>query len=182
MTTAVPSSRGWAMGAGGWIIRSPRRSRPRPRMKGELTASGWIAEQTSWWKPGRVRSAVRQPPPGVSEASSTSTERPARARVMAAASPLGPAPTTTASSGAAAVAGPASGANVDGLALAGRIHLHGPAGEGPGARQQGVEEVVAVGRVVVEEQQPARPGPGRQADRVVHRRVAEVGPRPEFLD
>ena len=59
--------------------------------------SGWIAEQTSWTKPGSVSSAVRIPPPTVSAASSTSTERPARASTIAAASPFGPAPTTTAS-------------------------------------------------------------------------------------
>src|SRR5688572_25484846 len=56
-----------------------------------------MAEQTSWWKPGRVNSAVRVPPPISSWASSTRTERPAAARVTAALSPFGPAPTTTAS-------------------------------------------------------------------------------------
>ena len=61
------------------------------------TAIGWIAEQTSWQKPGSVSSAVRIPPPTVSAASSTCTERPARASTIAAASPFGPAPTTTAS-------------------------------------------------------------------------------------
>src|SRR5262249_38092818 len=56
------------------------------------------AEQRSWTKPGRVSSAERVPPPSLEAASSTRTERPARARVMAAARPLGPAPTTTAAS------------------------------------------------------------------------------------
>ncbi len=56
-----------------------------------------MAEQMSWRKPGRVTSAVRAPPPMVALASITSTRRPARPRVMAAASPLGPDPTTTAS-------------------------------------------------------------------------------------
>ena len=61
--------------------------------------SGCTAEQTSWTNPGRVSSAERVPPPTVSAPSTTSTERPAWARVMAAARPLGPAPTTTASYG-----------------------------------------------------------------------------------
>ena len=37
---------------------SDRRAGRRPR-------AGWIAEQTSWRKPGSVSSAVRHPPPGV---------------------------------------------------------------------------------------------------------------------
>ena len=49
--------------------------------------------------PGSVSSSVRQPPPGVDAPSKTSTESPARASVSAAASPFGPDPTTTASSG-----------------------------------------------------------------------------------
>ena len=60
-------------------------------------ASGCTAEQTSWTKPGRVSSAERQPPPTVSARLEHRTDRPARARVMAAARPFGPAPTTTAS-------------------------------------------------------------------------------------
>src|SRR5438132_1695642 len=55
-------------------------------------------EQTSCTNPGRVSSAERTPPPITSDASITCTDRPARARVMAAARPFGPAPTTTASS------------------------------------------------------------------------------------
>ena len=51
----------------------------------------------SWTKPGSVSSAERDPPPIVSAASSTRTERPARARAIAAARPFGPEPTTTAS-------------------------------------------------------------------------------------
>src|SRR5206468_9114949 len=54
-------------------------------------------DQTAWVTPGSVMGAVRTPPPCVSPASSTSTERPARARRIAAASPFGPEPTTTAS-------------------------------------------------------------------------------------
>src|SRR5205823_824876 len=69
----------------------------RPRKNGDPTPSGWMAEHTSWRKPGRVSSAVREPPPGVAAASSTSTDRPACASVRAAARPLGPAPITIAS-------------------------------------------------------------------------------------
>src|SRR5215204_6860793 len=56
-----------------------------------------MAEPTSWTKPGRVSSAERAPPPTVSSASNTITERPLRASSTAAARPLGPEPTTTAS-------------------------------------------------------------------------------------
>src|SRR5258705_27859 len=47
--------------------------------------------------PGRVSSAVRQPPPGVSPPSITRTASPALASIMAAARPFGPEPTTRAS-------------------------------------------------------------------------------------
>src|SRR6266566_301142 len=57
-----------------------------------------MAEHTSWRNPGSVSSAVRVPPPIVSCASMTRTERPAWASVTAAARPFGPAPITTASS------------------------------------------------------------------------------------
>ena len=60
-----------------------------------MAAVACIAEQTSWTYPGRVSSAERAPPPIVSLASSTVTSQPRRARVMAAAKPLGPEPTTT---------------------------------------------------------------------------------------
>src|SRR6516225_2027009 len=56
-----------------------------------------MAEQISWTKPGRVSSVERAPPPTVSLASSTRTDSLAWARRIAAASPFGPAPTTTAS-------------------------------------------------------------------------------------
>ena len=56
-----------------------------------------MAEQKSWTKPGSVSSTDRVPPPTVPAASTSRTERPACARVMAAARPLGPAPTTMAS-------------------------------------------------------------------------------------
>src|ERR687898_1490226 len=51
----------------------------------------------SWMNPGSVSSADRQPPPMVAPASMTWTDRPARASVIAAASPFGPAPMITAS-------------------------------------------------------------------------------------
>ena len=55
-------------------------------------AEGWMAEHTSCRKPGTVSSALRVPPPMVSAASRTTTERPASASVTAADSPFGPAP------------------------------------------------------------------------------------------
>ena len=68
---------------------SGSRATPRP--------IGWIAEQTSCLNPGSVSSFVRVPPPIVRAASSTSTLWPLRAISTAAARPLGPEPTTTAS-------------------------------------------------------------------------------------
>ena len=68
-----------------------------PAKTGDAAPIGWIAEQTSCRKPGSVSSAVRAPPPIASRASTRSTDRPAAARTTAAASPLGPAPTTMAS-------------------------------------------------------------------------------------
>src|SRR6266478_8575092 len=56
-----------------------------------------MAEQTSCTNPGSVSSAERAPPPIVEFASRTRTEYPARVRVIAAARPFGPDPTTTAS-------------------------------------------------------------------------------------
>src|SRR5205085_6725635 len=47
-------------------------------------------------RPGSVSWLLRAPPPSVSAASRTSTSTPSAARVRAAASPLGPLPTTTA--------------------------------------------------------------------------------------
>ena len=81
---------------------SPNRPRSRSRKNGEAVDVPWTAEQMSWTNPGRVSSALRIPPPTVGCASYTTTERPARARVIAAASPFGPDPTTIAS-GASAV-------------------------------------------------------------------------------
>ena len=55
-----------------------------------------MAEQWSCSSPGTIASLVRVPPPISSAASSTVTSTPGRARVTAAASPLGPPPTTIA--------------------------------------------------------------------------------------
>src|SRR5215207_1785008 len=95
--TADPSSSGCASGAGGSTSSSPCWARGNSLKQREACASGWIAEQTSWTNPGSVSSAERTPPPTVSTASTTRTERPAWASVIAAASPLGPEPTMTAS-------------------------------------------------------------------------------------
>src|SRR5207237_10608700 len=64
---------------------------------GEAAASGCTAEQTSCKKSGSVSSAERAPPPIVAFASRTNTDCPARAKVIAAARPFGPEPTTTVS-------------------------------------------------------------------------------------
>src|SRR3954447_9427482 len=63
---------------------------------GDAAAAGYTEENVSCWNPGSVSASVRTAPPGVSAASSTVTGRPARASRMAAASPFGPAPITTA--------------------------------------------------------------------------------------
>ena len=56
-----------------------------------------MAEQTSCKKPGKVNSAVLKPPPMVSFPSINKTDKPDCCKVIAAAKPLGPDPTTTAS-------------------------------------------------------------------------------------
>ena len=93
----MPSSNGWASAAGGSIHSTPWSASGSVRKNGEATPSGWIAEQTSWTNPGSVSSAERAPPPTVSAASRTRTVSPACANTIAAASPFGPEPTTTAS-------------------------------------------------------------------------------------
>ena len=95
--TARSPSSGWAKATVGVSSRTPRAARSRSPKAGEASSSGCTAEQTSWRKPGSVSSAVRHPPPGSSAASTTSTDSPARASVRAATRPLGPAPTTIAS-------------------------------------------------------------------------------------
>ena len=59
-------------------------------MNGECSAIGWIAEQTSWTKPGSVSSNESAPPPSVSCSSCTTTSSPARASAIAAAEPVRP--------------------------------------------------------------------------------------------
>src|SRR5271165_6970585 len=93
---AVPSSRGCANGASGWIHSRPYFCRGLLSKKGEPAASGWIAEPRSWRNPGSVTSSVRVAPPAVAAASKTRTLHPASANEIAAASPLGPLPITAA--------------------------------------------------------------------------------------
>ncbi len=93
----MPSSNGCAAAAWGSIQRRPCAARSSRRKKGEAAASGWIAEQRSWRKPGSVSGSVVSPPPISAARSRTSTRTPASARLSAAASPFGPEPTTTAS-------------------------------------------------------------------------------------
>ncbi len=95
--TTRSSPRGCANGTAGWRRRAPCVSSPKRRKKGDAAAIGCAAEQTSWRNPGSVSSSVRQPPPILWAASSTRTDSPAAARTTAAARPLGPAPTTSAS-------------------------------------------------------------------------------------
>src|SRR5581483_8629817 len=92
-STASSSSNGCATHAGD---SSHSTSRSSSLKQADERPSGWIAEQTSWRKPGSVSSSVRMPPPIVGSASWTRTSSPARARVIAAARPFGPDPTTTA--------------------------------------------------------------------------------------
>jgi hypothetical protein len=96
-TAADPSSKGWASGADGWIHSRPCSPSGSVLKNGEAYPRGCMAEPRSWTKPGSVTSAERVPPPTVSSASSTATERPPLASSTAAARPFGPAPTTTAS-------------------------------------------------------------------------------------
>ena len=73
--------------------------RPRSRVakNGDTSAVATTVAHGSWTKPGNVDASDRRPPPAVGAASRTRTRNPARASVMAAASPLGPEPTTIAS-------------------------------------------------------------------------------------
>src|SRR5262249_21542477 len=93
------------------------------RKNGDRIAIGWTAEQRSCRKPGRVSAAERVPPPISSRASSTSTEQPARASWTAAARPLGPAPTTTASDALISPPGSRPASCRPGLALPHRAHV-----------------------------------------------------------
>src|SRR5271156_4701441 len=97
--TAVPSSSGWASAAEGQIQCKPASASGKVEKKGDATASGCTADPKSCTKPGRVSAADRVAPPATELASRTSTEKPARARTMAAAKPFGPAPTIVAVGG-----------------------------------------------------------------------------------
>ena len=55
---ALPSSSGWARSTSGQAHSSPWRSRPSGSSAGEPTTIGWIAEQSSWTRPGSVSSAA----------------------------------------------------------------------------------------------------------------------------
>ena len=79
------------------IQRRPWRSRGRRSSTGDAAAAGYTAEYVSWRNPGSVSSSLATAPPGRSAASSTSTRQPACAIRIAADSPLGPDPTTSAS-------------------------------------------------------------------------------------
>src|SRR5712691_1668258 len=121
-------------------------------------------------KPGKVRASVRVPPPIVLSPSMTRTDLPARASVMAAARPLGPEPTTTASHRASA--------KVDDGALRGRLDQEGPAAM---AGDDGIDLVVRACRIVMKEQEPLRSRFLREADGVldggvsVRRTLCELG-------
>src|SRR5690242_13239028 len=78
-------------------MRLTRRNSSKALKNGDATAIGCTAEQMSWKCPGCISSLVRVPPPMLGPASKSSTDNPARAITTAAASPLGPAPTTTTS-------------------------------------------------------------------------------------
>src|ERR1039457_1686681 len=97
----------------------------------------------------------------------TCTDRPARARVTAAASPFGPEPPTIASA--------VSGASLELKDLA--LGSHDDIGRSRGdAAGKLIERLVGAARLVVGQHHPSRPGPLAQADRVVGGRVAERGP------
>src|SRR3954466_11028175 len=79
-------------------------------MAGETTAIGPKPAWGSWTKPGSVASSERVAPPGTGADSSTVTSSPARARWIAATSPLCPEPTTRTRVGAIRRALPRPGA------------------------------------------------------------------------
>src|SRR5438105_13617701 len=94
----------------------------------------------------------------VSSASSTVTDLPVCASRMAAARPLGPEPTTTASTG--------ESAKLDDGALRGRLNRDTAIAMG---RDDPIDLVVGAGRAVTNEQQPARPGGLGEANRELDR-------------
>src|ERR1700726_1902458 len=184
---ARPPSSGWASGASGWMRSRPRRANGSVWKKGEPAASGWIAEKTSWRKPGSVSASVRDPPPMDAAPSTTRTDLPARASVMAAASPLGPAPTKTAPTGPPPCPPPEGegiirelSGKVDDGALSGRLDLEGPAAM---AGDDRIDLVVGPCRIGMKEQESLGSRLLRQTDRVLDRGVPiggtfrELGPR-----
>src|SRR2546423_3579533 len=96
------------------------------------------------------------PPPMVAPASSMRTDLPAAARTMAAASPLGPAPTMIASTWLSA--------KIDDGALRGGLNRDGAAAVG---RDDRVDLIVGPRRVVVKQQQPLDARGFREADGVL---------------
>ena len=85
-----PPPRGWAKATDGVSSRTPWAARSMSAKAGEASRSGWTAEQTSWRNPGRVSSAVRQPPPGSSGGLVDVDRQAGPGQVSAATSPLGP--------------------------------------------------------------------------------------------
>src|SRR2546429_292594 len=119
--------------------------------------------------PGSVSAWDRMPPPMVDSASSMRTDLPAAARTMAAASPLGPAPTMIASTWLSA--------KIDDGALRGGLNRDGAAAVG---RDDRVDLVVGPRRVVVKQQQPLDAGGFGKPDRVLDSRVPHGGQRREL--
>src|SRR5438270_8393058 len=120
-------------------------------------------------KPGSVSASDRAPPPMVDSASRIPTDLPAPARTRAAANPLGPEPTTTASSGLLA--------KVDDGALGGGVDRDGVA---PMGRHDGIDLVIGPRRIVVIEQQPLDPCGFGETDRILDGRVPERRKRREL--
>src|SRR5256886_4315534 len=119
--------------------------------------------------PSSVSASERVPPPMLASASSTRTDLPAAARTMAAASPLGPPPTMTASTWPSA--------KVDDGALRGGFNRDRVAAVG---RDDGIDLVVGPRRVVMKQQQPLDAGRFGEADGVLDSRVPHGGKRSEL--
>src|SRR4051794_26124146 len=96
---ASPSGNAVAVGSSVFRYSRPRAasSSPSRACAAPPTQSGCHAENTSWWKPGSVTSAVRMQPPSQSLRSRTTTCQPARASSAPQASELTPLPTRTTS-------------------------------------------------------------------------------------
>src|SRR5437879_5164551 len=134
--------------------------------------------------PGSVSAWDRVPPPILDSASSMRTDFPAAARTMAAASPLGPAPTMIASTRPPPCPSPEGEGNIPGLsakiddgALRGGLNRDGVAAVG---RNDGIDLVVGPRRIVVKQQQPLDAGGFGEADGVLDGRVPHWGKRSEL--